>query len=150
MNLRSIVAVASILFASPSIAGELCYSGHVSKVADGDTFTLENDGQKVRVRFCGVDSPERRQPGYDKASRALGQLTEGKQVRCVQVGGGTPCDGRSRATSRDRIVAQSFVGDEDIAMAMICSGDAKDWPRFSGGYYAACSRYGGMNHLEPA
>jgi micrococcal nuclease len=118
---------------SASACGTEFYSGRVTKVADGDTFTINSDGQKVRVRFCGIDSPERRQPGYAEASKELARIVAGREVRCIQVGGGTPCDGRSKATNRDRIVAQCFVGSEDIAMGMICSGHAKDWPVFSGG-----------------
>ena len=137
---RAIVIPALLKFAAPAAAADYFYSGPVIKVTDGDTFTVSHEGQSVRVRFCGVDSPERSQPGYSEASKELGRLTEGKDVRCVQVGGGTPCDGRSNAASRDRIVAQCFVGDRDIAMEMICSGNAKDWPKFSGGYYASCKR----------
>jgi endonuclease YncB( thermonuclease family) len=125
--------VIALLMCGPAAAADYFYSGPVIRVTDGDTFTISHEGQKVRVRFCGVDSPERRQLGYSESSKELGRLTEGKDVRCVQVGGGTPCDGRSPATSRDRIVAQCFVGDRDIAMEMICSGNAKDWPKFSGG-----------------
>jgi endonuclease YncB( thermonuclease family) len=137
---RAIVISLLSMFVVPAIAADFFYSGPVIRVTDGDTFTINHDGQSVRVRFCGVDSPERRQPGYSEASKELGRLTEGKDVRCVQVGGGTPCDGKSHATNRDRIVAQCFVGDRDIAMEMICSGNAKDWPKFSGGYYASCKR----------
>jgi endonuclease YncB( thermonuclease family) len=137
---RSIVIPVILAFSTVPILANEFYSGPVLKVTDGDTFTISNDGQKVRVRFCGVDSPERRQPGYSEASEELGRLTMGKDARCIQVGGGTPCDGRSPPISRDRIVAQCFVDDRDIAMEMICSGNAKDWPKFSGGYYSACRR----------
>ena len=88
-------AVISLFLMGPALAGDdLIYFGPVTKVTDGDTFTISNEGKKVRVRFWGVDSPERLQPGYSEASEELGRLTEGKEVRCVQVGGGTPCDGR--------------------------------------------------------
>jgi endonuclease YncB( thermonuclease family) len=135
-----IVVPIVLAFSTVPIFADEFYSGSVLKVTDGDTFTISNDGQKVRVRFCGVDSPERRQPGYSEASEELGRLTKGKIVTCIQVGGGTPCDGRSKATSRDRIVAQCFVDDRDIAMEMICSGNAKDWSKFSGGHYSTCRR----------
>src|SRR5579871_1127559 len=126
MHILGIVALGAALgLSATASASDLFFSGRVTKVADGDTFTIDSDGHSVRVRFCGVDSPERRQPGYAEASQALGRLTEGMVVRCVQVGGGTPCDGHSRATNRDRIVAQCFVGERDIAMEMICSGNAK-------------------------
>jgi hypothetical protein len=38
-----------------------------------------------------------------EAKAALTSLIGGKDVRCVQVGSGTPCDGRSRPTNRNRI-----------------------------------------------
>ena len=83
----------------------------------------------------GVDSPERGDKGYRPAKLALTSLLAGKTVRCVKVGSRTPCDGRSRPRSRDRIVAQCFIGEQDIAAEMARSGHACDWPKFSGGHY---------------
>lgn len=117
LRLRLTITALMALIATSAIADEFSH-GPVSKVADGDTFTVVNEGKKVRVRFCGVDSPEREQPRYAEAARELARLVEGKAVRCIQVGGGTPCDGKSRATNRDRIVAQCFVDDRDLAMEM--------------------------------
>lgn len=132
-------AILLVAFMPPALADHF-YSGLVTKVIDGDTLTIKSDGRKVKVRLCGIDSPERGQPGYGEASKELGRITEGKTLRCVQVGGGTPCDGRSKATSRDRIVAQCFVDDNDIGMEMICANAARDWPVYSGGHYSACKR----------
>jgi endonuclease YncB( thermonuclease family) len=71
-------------------------------------------------------------------------MVEGKIVHCLQVGEGTPCDGKSKPTSRDRIVAQCFLDKLDIAEEMSKSGTACDWPRFFGGHYkisdSTCSR----------
>jgi endonuclease YncB( thermonuclease family) len=57
---------------------------------------------------------------------------------------GTVCDGKSKPTSRDRIVAQCFLDKLDIAEEMAKSGTACDWPKFSGGHYkisdSTCSR----------
>jgi hypothetical protein len=61
---------------------------------------------------------------------------KGKAVRCVQVGDGTPCDGRSKATNRDRIVAQCFVDGADVAASLVGQGVACDWVKFSGGAYS--------------
>jgi hypothetical protein len=63
-------------------------------------------------------------------------VLSGKPVRCVQVGGGTPCDGRSKPTNRDRIVAQCFAEESDIAATMVEGGFACDWIKFSGGHYS--------------
>jgi endonuclease YncB( thermonuclease family) len=98
----------------------------------------------VRVRICGIDAPERGQPGYDQAAGVLSNMIEGKKVHCLQVGEGTACDGSSKPTSHDRIVAQCFLDKLDIAEEMVKSHTACDWPKFSGGYYkldeAGCSR----------
>ena len=135
------VAVASIPL-SPVVAAD--YPGKVTAVADRDTFTMESETGKVRVRICGIDAPERGQPGYGQAAGVLSNMIEGKTVHCLQVGEGTVCDGKSKPKSRDRIVAQCFLDKLDIAEEMAKSGTACDWPKFSGGHYkisdATCSR----------
>ena len=135
------VAVALMLL-SPAVAAD--YLGKVTAVADGDTFTMESETGKVRVRICGIDAPERGQPGYGQAAGVLSNMIEGKTVHCLQIGEGTVCDGKSRPKSRDRIVAQCFLDKLDIAEEMAKSGTACDWPKFSGGHYkisdATCSR----------
>jgi endonuclease YncB( thermonuclease family) len=131
------------LIAAPSVrAAEL--TGIAVYTVDGDTFDLRVGGTDTRIRVCGIDSPERGQPGYRQAKDAMRALVDGKTVRCVQVGGGTPCDGRSKPTNNSRAVAQCFVGDMDIAVPMVRNGHACDWPQFSGGHYqlsaAVCVR----------
>jgi endonuclease YncB( thermonuclease family) len=76
---------------------------------------MEAVSGKVRVRICGIDAPERGQPGYSQAAGVLSNMIEGKLVYCLQVGEGTPCDGKSKPNSRDRIVAQCFIDKLDIA-----------------------------------
>jgi len=132
-----VVALAVLLTTSVS-AGE--FAGYVVDVHDGDGFTLEQaDGHFQRVRLCGIDSPESWCPRYDEAAKTLGKLVLGRSVRCRQVGSGTVCDGRSRPTSGNRIVAQCFVGssERDVASVLVEQGLACDWTRFSGGYYSA-------------
>ena len=102
---------------------------------DGDTIELYVGNKIISVRLCGIDSPEARHVGGPEASAKMAKIIAGKEVQCVQVGGGTPCDGLSRSTSHKRIVAQCFVDGLDLAKEMVCSGHAVDWPKFSGGYY---------------
>jgi endonuclease YncB( thermonuclease family) len=135
-------AAVAMMLTWPATAAD--YLGKVTAVADGDTFTMESETGKVRVRICGIDAPERGQPGYGQAAGVLAAMIERKTVHCLQVGEGTVCDGRSKPTNRDRIVAQCFLDKLDIAEEMAKSGTACDWPRFSGGRYkisnATCSR----------
>jgi len=45
----------------------------VISVTDGDTFLVEMDGTKKRVRLCGVDAPELGQTGGEEAKAKLMQ-----------------------------------------------------------------------------
>jgi micrococcal nuclease len=130
--LLSISCVAAI---AASDAAE--FSGRAT-VVDGDDLRLctESGSCETRIRLCGVDAPERECPGYSEARAGLQALVQGKQLRCIQVGSGTPCDGRSRPTNRDRIVAQCFVDGKDVAGSLVERGLACDWERFSGGHYS--------------
>ncbi len=126
------IAALFIGLAAPAAAQE--FLGPLTYAVDGDTFDLLVNGQSVRFRLCGIDAPESNEKGY-RASKAAVERYLGKTVRCVQVGSGTPCDGRSRRTNRGRVVAQCFIGDDDIAARLVADNLAVDWPKFSGGYY---------------
>lgn len=71
--MRAILLAISLFLAiaAPAIAGPGAYDvGRVTKIADGDTITVDIDGQQVRVRFYGIDAPEKTQT-YGKQSTAM-------------------------------------------------------------------------------
>src|SRR4030088_1298881 len=125
--MKLLAAIVAAFVCSAAIAAD--YLGKVLAVSDGDSFTMEADGAKVGVRIGGIDAPERGQAGYGQAAGVLAAMIEGKTVHCLQVGEGTVCDGRSKPTNRDRIVAQCFLDKLDIAEEMAKSGTACDWPK---------------------
>ena len=135
--MRQLAILFTLLLLSSPVRCADDFLGTVVAVTDGDTFNLKTEDRNeiVAIRICGIDSPERSQPGYGAAAGTLAAMIEGKLVHCLQVGLGTPCDGRSRPTSGKRIVAQCFIGDKDIAMEMVRLRQACDWPRFSAGHY---------------
>ena len=93
-------------------------------VVDGDTIRC-ND---ARVRLWGIDAPEMSEPDGHRSRRHLVVLTRGQRVVC-----------RPRGRDRyRRVVARCFVGTTDLACAMVAAGHAKDWPRYSRGFYALC------------
>ena len=49
-------------------------------IVDGDTIDVDIDGQPYRIRYIGVDTPERGQPGYAEAKEANAALVSGKKV----------------------------------------------------------------------
>jgi endonuclease YncB( thermonuclease family) len=51
-----------------------------TKVSDGDTIAVDCDGEKLKLRFCGIDAPESKQPLGAESKALLSKLVEGKQV----------------------------------------------------------------------
>lgn len=52
-------------------------------VIDGDTIDVEIDGQEYRVRYIGIDTPERDEVCYDEATDANARMVEGRTVTLV-------------------------------------------------------------------
>lgn len=113
--------------------------GFAEKIYDGDTFALCDETMCNKIRICGIDAPEIGAKGSSQATAALASLLRGRTVQCIQVGKGTVCDGRSRPTNRDRIVAQCFVGTKDVAGELVKGRFVCEWVKFSGGAYRGTS-----------
>jgi micrococcal nuclease len=102
-------------------------TARVERVLDGDTFALEGVAPKIRI--WGLDAPERDMIGGTAATKALRSLISGVLLRC---------DVRDIDRYR-RIVGQCFLPDgRDVAAAMISSGTAQEYCRYSKGYYETC------------
>jgi endonuclease YncB( thermonuclease family) len=103
------------------------FTGRVTRVVDGDTFWI--DSTEVRIRVWGLDAPERDRPGGSAATAELSRLIAGQTLSC-----------RQRDIDRNgRIVGQCFLPDaRDITAAMIASGTAREFCRFSGNHYRTC------------
>ncbi|MCV0426219.1 MAG: thermonuclease family protein [Roseibium sp.] len=127
------VAIAALVFASIREPRAQEWQSSVSRVIDGDTFQLSRP--IVKIRLCGVDTPERGKPGHNEGALFLQVAVAGKQVQCRTVGEGTPCEGRSRKKTYDRFVAQCLVDGNDIAMELVKAGHACVWPKYSGLHY---------------
>jgi len=52
----------------------------VIQVIDGDTIEVDISGNLYRVRYIGIDTPERGQEGYDEATLANAQLVSNRVV----------------------------------------------------------------------
>ncbi|CAM8632382.1 COG1525 Micrococcal nuclease (thermonuclease) homologs [Paracoccaceae bacterium] len=115
------------LSASPVTAQGQVISGVVMRVTDGDTFRLS--GLDVAVRVWGLDAPERKQRGGTAATNAMRDLIDGKTLTCVE-----------RDIDRyRRVVGQCFLENgQDIAAAMIAAGVAREYCRYSRGFYGTC------------
>lgn len=100
------------------------YQGRVARVVDGDTFYLE--GLETRIRLWGVDAPERDEEGFNEATDMLALLAGEEALSCEHV----------EIDPYDRIVARCyFESGADLSEAMIDSGTATEYLRFTKGYY---------------
>ena len=93
---------------------------------DGDT--LRGCGERVRI--WGIQAPERNTPAGPAATRAMATLISGKRVDCYPAPNGQVRD-RYR-----RLVALCKANGKDIAAEMVKQGRARDYFRYSGGYYS--------------
>ena len=103
-------------------------------VIDGDTVVI----QKTRIRLAGIDAPELEHPWGKKSKWALHAMTKG-QIVTAHV---------SEEMSHDRCVATCTLADgTDLAAELVRQGLAIDWPKFSGGKYAALEPEGVRERL---
>lgn len=95
--------------------------GTVEYVIDGDTFRLNGE----RIRLWGIDAPELSTMDGKASRNRLNSWIIDQHLRCVE----------KDVDRYRRIVAQCYIGDQDIAGLMVGTGWAKDWPKYSNGYY---------------
>lgn len=124
-----LIAVLAGVMAMPpaTLAARERIEARVSKIVDGDTFSLR--GVSRRIRVWGLDAPERREPEGPAATGTLRALIAGQTLVC-----------EVRDMDRyGRIVGQCFLPDgRDITAEMIRSGAATEYCRYSRGYYGTC------------
>lgn len=127
--LLAALAIAAALISEPDAQAQQsgALEARVSKILDGDTFTLS--GESRRIRVWGLDAPEWDERGGSTATATLRSLISGKTLRCA-----------IRDVDRyGRLVGQCFLPDgRDIAAEMIRSGAATEYCRYSRGYYGTC------------
>ena len=78
-RLTTPLVLAALLFVSPASGHQL--TGRVVAVADGDTITVLDAGQRqTKVRLSGIDAPEKKQPYGARSKQYLSGLVFGKVV----------------------------------------------------------------------
>ena len=119
----AVAALVVVLTTFPLAAADVV-SGKVTRIVDGDTFDIG----ATRIRVWGLDAPERGAPGSSQATAQLGRLIASKKVTCAV----------KDIDRYGRTVGQCLVGGRDVTAAMIASGTATEYCRYSGGAYGTC------------
>jgi endonuclease YncB( thermonuclease family) len=107
--LRSLALL--VVLATPALALE----GKVVGVIDGDTIdVLDSSKTQHRIRFDGIDAPERGQPFSNRAKSTLSDLVFGKTVKVDTEG----------SDKYDRTIGRVYVDGRDVGLAMLEAGVA--------------------------
>jgi endonuclease YncB( thermonuclease family) len=97
---------------SPSGGSSGGESAQVTNVIDGDTIDVLLNGEEVRVRYVGVNTPERDEVCYSEAMEANRAMVEGQTVRMVKDTSETDRYGR---LLRYIYVGNTFVNEQLVA-----------------------------------
>lgn len=94
--------------------GELA---EVVRIIDGDTIDVRLNGTVERVRYVGVNTPERDEACYSEATEANRRLVEGQMVRLAR-----DVSDRDRF---DRLLRYVYVGETFVNRELIVQGYAE-------------------------
>ena len=96
------------------------FTGKVTYIVDGDTFSMSTGGQLVRIRLSEIDTPEMDQPWSNKAKNLLWKKIH-KKIVTIDV----------HAVDRyGRLVAKVWLGERDVCREMVREGYARVYRRF--------------------
>ena len=116
------VSYASPEHGSPADPRSGYFYGRATKVADGDTLSVETaEGKKIRVRVAEIDAPERGKPFSRRSRQALNELVWDKDlaIRLYDI------------DSYGRIVGHVFVDGKDAGRELVRVGLAVVYCRYA-------------------
>ncbi len=94
----------------------------ISKVVDGDTYHIQINNKKLKIRMEGIDAPEKGMPFYKESKQFLVKLTSGKKIRFIQ----------SSKDQYGRIIAKSYLeNNQELGEEMIKNGMAWHFKKYS-------------------
>ena len=95
---------------------------YLERVIDGDTFIASG----TKIRLWGVNAPEKNEPESFTSTKYLEVLLEEGTLTCDFL----------YKDRYQRSVMQCFSDGKDIAWDMVKMGMARDYPKYSEGYYS--------------
>ena len=105
-----------------------------ARIIDGDTIEID----KEKIRFGGINSPERNEVGYKLAKDKLTKKIKNKTLLCI----------REKNKDRyNRTVAECFLNGQSLSSFMVKYGYACDYVYYSKGKYADEQKYANANNL---
>ena len=96
-------------------------TGKVVAVHDGDTITVLQDSNQIKVRLAEIDAPELKQAFGQRARQALGEKVQGQTVRVESTG----------KDRYGRVLGTVFLGTESVNLWLVRNGWAWRYDRYS-------------------
>ncbi len=109
-----------MVFLAATAAWAETLQGHVIHVADGDTITVLNGKEQLRVRIGGIDAPERRQAFSKRSTENLSKLVR-RQLVTVEW---------YKKDRYGRLVGTVYVKGVDVGLEQIRAGLAWHYKRY--------------------
>ena len=105
-----------------------------ARIIDGDTIEIN----KEKIRFGGINSPERKEIGYRLSIDKLAEKIANNIVTCAR---------EKNKDKYKRTVAECFINGESLSSFMVKNGYACDYIYYSKGKYAKEQKYAKANKL---
>ena len=101
----------------------LAWTGKVVHISDGDTAKIvrSDTGQQIKVRFAGIDAPEKKMPYGKAAKKFVASLIAGKNVRVEPL----------TIDRYGRTVGYIWLGDNEINLKIVAAGYAWMYRRYA-------------------
>lgn len=107
---------------APQLPAAPSETGLVTEVIDGDTINVLIDGRSYRVRYIGIDTPERDEVCFGEATDANATYVSGQTVRLVQ--------DTSNTDRYDRLLRYVYL-DEVLVNAELVAGGWAESKRYA-------------------
>jgi len=105
------------------------------RVIDGDTLDADCGDGRERIRLLRIDTPERDEPGYREATRALADLVDGEDLYLAFEQPGRPERG-----DHGRLLAYVYTDEGNVNVELVRRGWSPFWTRYGTGRFASAFR----------
>lgn len=117
----STIAIALLNCSPITVAQDrVVLAGRVTKVVDGDTIDVALQSGPIRIRFHGVDAPEKAQAHGKEASAALASLIMGREVQIEPF----------EQDRYERLIGIVYLGELNVNADLIRNGHAWAFRRY--------------------
>jgi endonuclease YncB( thermonuclease family) len=115
------LSLAACTLDTPTDDGSIISGGEsalVTNIIDGDTIDVQIRGVGYRVRYIGINTPERDEPCYADATQANAQLVDGETVTLVR--------DESNTDDFGRLLRYVYVGNQMVNALLVQNGWAEN------------------------